>query len=127
MASSWPRKRCCGKSSCFFCPLCCSPLPPDGQTVPRLALPINVAVVLREERQRSTGVHAKVLAPEQVTLYEGDGSDMPCFEAASTVIAYPSAGAQCWEELDNLAGTQAMLNTRRILFLGRPVTPRQPS
>ena len=100
----WPRRTCCGRSSCYFCHVCCKPLPPDDSAatvMPRVKLPIRVGIMLREERRKSTGLHAKVLAPEHVDIYSPDDT-IPEFNPATTVVAFPSAQSTTWAELDDV-------------------------
>ena len=70
--------------------------------VPQLSLPIRVTVILHEERSKSTGLHAQVLAPDHVKLYDvrcGGASAMPSFDPATTAVAFPSADACTFAEL----------------------------
>ena len=111
-AHDWPRSMCCGKSSCYFCPQCCRALPPeDGSVkVPRVSLPLRVAVILHEERRKSTGLHAQVLAPEHVVVHDVKrGQSFPPFDPATTVVAFPSADSQPWSELPDLDGIEQLV------------------
>ena len=105
-SSSWRRARCCnGKSYCYFCPFCYMALGvPDGAAVPRLRLPLRVSVLLRDGRQRSTSLHAKVLAPDDVDVFDcfEDEGGVPDFDPARTVVALPSEEACTWAELQGL-------------------------
>ena len=107
-STEWTRHRCCDKSSCFYCPICWSPLPPDGYEVPRVQLPLRVAIALREEPQKSTGVHAKVLAPASVDVYDAK-TPLPAFDPATTVVAFPSADARTLSELPDLASVETVV------------------
>mmetsp|Transcript_11041 Transcript_11041/g.34076 ORF Transcript_11041/g.34076 Transcript_11041/m.34076 type:complete len:288 (-) Transcript_11041:23-886(-) len=115
---SWPRVRCCnGKSYCYFCPVCCSPLgTPQGVTVPRVRLPLQVSVLLRDGQQRTTSLHAKVLAPDDVEVHACFGShfSVPEFDPERTVVALPSDDSCTWDELDDLE------NIERVVVLCSP-------
>lgn len=115
---SWRRERCCnGKSYCHYCPLCCSALGvPAGVAVPRLRLPLKVSVLLRDGRQRSTSLHAKVLAPDDVTLHDlfDDADHVPHFDPKRTVVAFPSEDACTWSELEGLE------DVREVVLLCSP-------
>ena len=76
--------------------------------MPRVALPIRVAVLLREERRKSTGLHAKVLAPEHVDVYSPDDA-IPDFNPATTVVAFPSSKSKTWAELEGLDKIDTLL------------------
>lgn len=106
----WRRERCCnGKSYCFFCPVCYRPLGvPAGVNVPRVELPLRVAVMLREDRQKSTGIHVKALAPAHVDVYDSE-ADVPNFDAQSTVVAFPSAEARPWASLEGLDSIKTLV------------------
>jgi hypothetical protein len=103
---AWRRVRCCnGKSYCHYCVVCCSPLgAPEGVAVPRVRLPMHVSILLKDGQQRSTSLHAKVLAPDDVDIYNcfGRTNDVPEFDPARTVVALPSEGAATWAQLDGL-------------------------
>ena len=110
-AMDWPRRTCCGRSSCYFCHVCCKPLPPDDSAatvMPRVKLPVRVGIMLREERRKSTGLHAKVLAPEHVDIYSPDDA-IPEFNPATTVVAFPSAQSTTWAEMENLDKVETLL------------------
>lgn len=107
IAKAWRRVRCCnGKSYCHYCVVCCSPLgAPDGVAVPKVRLPMHVSILLKDGQQRSTSLHAKVIAPDDVDVYgcfHGSTDEVPEFDPARTVVALPSEGAVTWAELDGL-------------------------
>ena len=77
----------------------------SAAAVPRIALPIRVAVIMDEAPRKSTGLHAKVIAPDDTDLYDirsGDTSAIPQFDPAASVVAFPSASAQTWAELPDI-------------------------
>uniref|UniRef100_A0A7S0Q8T6 tRNA-uridine aminocarboxypropyltransferase 1 n=1 Tax=Coccolithus braarudii TaxID=221442 RepID=A0A7S0Q8T6_9EUKA len=108
---NWVRTRCCGgKSYSFFCPVCCSPLGiPPGVQVPSIQLPLDVEVILKDGRQKSTAIHAAVLAREHVTVHGFDDQALPHFDAATTVIAYPSENALSWDELEDVEQVRTLV------------------
>ena len=109
--SAWPRVRCCGKSYSYYCPVCYKSLAPPGVAIPDVTLPLSVAVMLKDGRQRSTAMHAPVLAPRDVRVYEHpDYAGLPeSFDAENCVVAFPSDDAVPWTALDGLARVRTLI------------------
>ena len=61
----------CHKSRKFFCYTCHVPLPATRGVIPRLQLPVRIDIVKHpgEVEGKSTAVHARLVAPEQVTIH----------------------------------------------------------
>ena len=108
-SSAWPRVRCCGKSYSYYCPVCYKSLAPPGVAIPDVALPLSVAVMLKDGRQRSTAMHAPVLAPRDVRVYEHPYAGLPEFDAESCVVAFPSDDAVPWTALDGLERVRTLI------------------
>ena len=105
-----PRVRCCGKSYSYYCPVCYRSLAPPGVKIPDVTLPLSVAVMLKDGRQRSTAMHAPVLAPRDVRVYEHpDYAGLPEFDVESCVVAFPSEDAVPWTALDGLARVRTLI------------------
>jgi hypothetical protein len=83
--------------------------------VPRLELPLRVTVLLREERRKSTALHAKALAPDSVSVYQDD-AEIPTFDPDTTAVAFPSARAKTWAEM----GDEDVRSTRSLVLLCCP-------
>ena len=93
--SAWPRVRCCGKSYSYYCPVCYKSLAPPGVAIPDVTLPLSVAVMLKDGRQRSTAMHAPVLAPRDVRVYEHPYAGLPEFDAESCVVRWHVLPQRC--------------------------------
>eukprot|EP00850_Spirogloea_muscicola_P010867 SM000065S20216 [mRNA] locus=s65:325214:325868:- [translate_table: standard] len=66
----------------------------------------------RESRTMSTGVQAAILCPGQVAVHdamEGDGSGIPHFDPASTVVLFPSADAIAMDVVRRNAVTRVVV------------------
>ena len=111
-----PRVRCprCNAMRSSYCYACLDLLP--GQSRPPLArLPFRFLIVThqKEPRSRSTGVHAAVLAPEDIALQtyrKGDNSCLPpsLFPDGRTVLLFPCGDAMTVSQLaDKQAEFQA--------------------
>ena len=61
----------CHKSRKFFCYTCHVPLPATRGVIPRVQLPVRIDIVKHpgEVEGKSTAVHARLVAPEQVTIH----------------------------------------------------------
>ncbi|XP_056268626.1 tRNA-uridine aminocarboxypropyltransferase 1, partial [Pseudoliparis swirei] len=83
----------CGGSRMFFCYTCCSLLGVELQDIPLIKLPVKIDIIKHpnETDGKSTAVHARILAPADVTIYT-----YPCFpdyEKAQVVLVFPGPGA----------------------------------
>ncbi|KAG7482630.1 hypothetical protein JOB18_026226 [Solea senegalensis] len=83
----------CGGSRMFFCYTCCSLLGVGLQEIPSIKLPVKIDIIKHpnETDGKSTAVHAKILAPSDVTIYT-----YPCipeFEKDKVVLVFPGPGA----------------------------------
>lgn len=114
----WKRSTCstCSNSAMFYCCFCCKPAGvPEGVEVPVVRLPFGQCdVIFADAPKKATGIHAKVLAPDQVRLVDlftkddhsnrtlsrgvsGSSScaptatvrDMPQYDIARTFVLYP--------------------------------------
>lgn len=85
----------CGKSRKFFCFDChCLVGLEGGKDVPVLQLPIKVDIVKHwnERNSKSTAVHAKLVAPDQVTIHTFP--EVPDLgDTSGTVLLYPCPDA----------------------------------
>ncbi|XP_055774526.1 tRNA-uridine aminocarboxypropyltransferase 1-like [Salvelinus fontinalis] len=61
----------CGGSRMFFCYTCCSLVGVSQQEIPSVKLPIKIDIIKHpsEVDGKSTAIHAKILAPDDVTIY----------------------------------------------------------
>ncbi|KAM9861025.1 tRNA-uridine aminocarboxypropyltransferase 1 isoform 1-T2 [Aulostomus maculatus] len=83
----------CGASRMFFCYTCCSLVGVSPQEIPLIKLPIKIDIIKhpKETDGKSTAIHAKVLAPDDVTIYTYPC--MPEFEKDKVVLVFPGPGA----------------------------------
>ncbi|KAM7405867.1 hypothetical protein PAMP_000285 [Pampus punctatissimus] len=83
----------CGGSRMFFCYTCCSLVGVSLQEIPLIKLPVKIDIIKHpnETDGKSTAIHAKILAPSDVTIYT-----YPCipeFEKDKVVLVFPGPGA----------------------------------
>lgn len=89
----------CKKSRKYFCYDCMIPMG-DPKLYPNLKLPLKVIVIQhpKEHKSKSTAIHAKILAPYDVEIYEYP--KIPDYLTQDNcVILYPSKEAVSIEEL----------------------------
>uniref|UniRef100_A0A3P8RLH5 tRNA-uridine aminocarboxypropyltransferase 1 n=1 Tax=Amphiprion percula TaxID=161767 RepID=A0A3P8RLH5_AMPPE len=83
----------CGGSRMFFCYTCCALVGVSLQEIPSLKLPVKIDIIKHpnETDGKSTAIHAKILAPGDVTIYT-----YPCipeYEKDKVVLVFPGPGA----------------------------------
>ncbi|XP_061565526.1 tRNA-uridine aminocarboxypropyltransferase 1 [Cololabis saira] len=83
----------CGGSRMFFCYTCCSLVGVGIQEIPLIKLPVKIDIIKHpnETDGKSTAIHAKILAPDDVTIYT-----YPCipeYEEDKVVLVFPGPGA----------------------------------
>ncbi|XP_041644857.1 tRNA-uridine aminocarboxypropyltransferase 1 isoform X2 [Cheilinus undulatus] len=83
----------CGGSRMFFCYTCCSLVGVALQEIPLIKLPVKIDIIKHpnETDGKSTAIHAKILAPNDVTIYT-----YPCipdYERDKVVVVFPGPGA----------------------------------
>ncbi|XP_006793969.1 tRNA-uridine aminocarboxypropyltransferase 1 [Neolamprologus brichardi] len=83
----------CGGSRMFFCYTCCSLVGMSLQDVPTVKLPVKIDIIKHpnETDGKSTAIHAKILAPSDVTIYT-----YPCipeYEKDKVVLVFPGPRA----------------------------------
>ncbi|PJF16770.1 DTW domain-containing protein [Paramicrosporidium saccamoebae] len=96
----------CKKSVRYFCYRCVRLAP--GLEVPQVSLPLELLVVkhARELEGKSTAVHAKLLAPEDVTLTTYDPKTqetmdrLAALDPNESVLLFPDETAQRVDEID---------------------------
>lgn len=91
----------CGGSRMFFCYTCCSLVGVSHQEIPAIKLPVKIDIIKHpnETDGKSTAIHAKILAPNDVTIYT-----YPCIpefegERHKVVLVFPGPGSVTMEEL----------------------------
>lgn len=77
----------------FFCYTCCSLVGVSLQDVPVLKLPVRIDIIKHpnETDGKSTAIHAKILAPNDVTIYTYPV--IPEFEKDRAVLVFPGPAA----------------------------------
>lgn len=83
----------CGGSRMFFCYTCCSLVGVSPKEVPLVKLPVKIDIIKHpnETDGKSTAIHAKILAPSDVTIYT-----YPCipeFDKDKVVLVFPGPRA----------------------------------
>lgn len=77
----------------FFCYTCCALVGVSLQEIPSLKLPVKIDIIKHpnETDGKSTAIHAKILAPADVTIYT-----YPCipeYQKDKVVLVFPGPGA----------------------------------
>lgn len=77
----------------FFCYTCCSLVGVSLQEIPVIKLPVRIDIIKHpnETDGKSTAIHAKILAPTDVTIYTYP--IIPEFEKDRAVLVFPGPGA----------------------------------
>ncbi|XP_062280853.1 tRNA-uridine aminocarboxypropyltransferase 1 [Scomber scombrus] len=83
----------CGGSRMFFCYTCCSLVGVSIEEIPLIKLPVKIDIIKHpnETDGKSTAIHAKILAPNDVTIYT-----YPCipeYEKEKVVLVFPGPQA----------------------------------
>uniref|UniRef100_A0A8K9Y735 tRNA-uridine aminocarboxypropyltransferase 1 n=1 Tax=Oncorhynchus mykiss TaxID=8022 RepID=A0A8K9Y735_ONCMY len=113
----------CGGSRMFFCYTCCSLVGVSQQEIPSVKLPIKIDIIKHpsEVDGKSTAIHAKILAPDDVTIYT-----YPCipeYEDDKVVLVFPGPGSVSVEEMTWEAGIEGQTETpgacplQRVVFI----------
>ncbi|XP_028811925.1 tRNA-uridine aminocarboxypropyltransferase 1 [Denticeps clupeoides] len=91
----------CGGSRMFFCYTCLCVLGVDPQGIPLVKLPVKIDIIKHpnETDGKSTAIHAKLLAPEDVTIYT-----YPCIPELDSrdnkvVLVFPGPNSLTVEEI----------------------------
>ncbi|XP_013884614.1 tRNA-uridine aminocarboxypropyltransferase 1 isoform X2 [Austrofundulus limnaeus] len=121
----------CGRNRMFFCYNCCLLLGTDKEAVPRVQLPVKIDIIkhLKESDGKSTAVHAKLLAPDDVTIYT-----YPCipdFHTEEVVLVFPGPQAVSFEDMlqrlrdrsSNGSGDSGEPRPKRLRAEGVQATP----
>ncbi|KAF9356476.1 DTW domain-containing protein 1 [Mortierella sp. AD094] len=97
------KKHCptCNKNVRYFCNKCLKLVNCPEGSVPQLKLPIKIDVIKHEQERegKSTALHAKILAPDDVEVY--GWKSMPKYENVDRLLLlFPSPGAKTLSEID---------------------------
>ncbi|KAI9504207.1 DTW domain-containing protein, partial [Coemansia spiralis] len=92
----------CGKSVKFFCYHCCMPIPALSEKIPKIRLPFKLDIIKhpKELNGKSTALHAKIIAPEDVEIVSYSGSCMSGADISKTVLLFPGPDAKSISEMD---------------------------
>ncbi|KAH7052855.1 DTW domain-containing protein [Linnemannia elongata] len=91
----------CNRNVRYFCNRCLKLVNCPEGAVPQLKLPIKLDVIKHEQERdgKSTALHAKILAPDDVEVY--GWKDMPKYENVDRLLLlFPSPGAKQLSEID---------------------------
>lgn len=83
----------------FFCYTCCSLVGVCQQEIPSIKLPVKIDIIKHpnETDGKSTAIHAKILAPADVTIYT-----YPCipeFQKDKVVLVFPGPGSVTMQDM----------------------------
>ncbi|KAJ2567033.1 DTW domain-containing protein 1 [Coemansia sp. RSA 1813] len=83
--------RSCGKSVKFFCYHCCKAVQELDGKIPTICLPFKLDVIKhpKEVNGKSTALHAKVIAPEDVEIVPYSEDCMSGVDTSRTVLLFP--------------------------------------
>ncbi|XP_077419278.1 tRNA-uridine aminocarboxypropyltransferase 1 isoform X2 [Vanacampus margaritifer] len=106
----------CGGSRMFFCYTCCLLVDVSLQEIPTVKLPVKIDIIKHpnENDGKSTAVHAKILAPSDITIYT-----YPCipeYDQDEVVLVFPGPGA---------VAVQDMIQRLRDRMDSRPLIKRR--
>ncbi|KAI7834613.1 DTW domain-containing protein [Kickxella alabastrina] len=92
----------CGKKTKFFCYFCCRPVPQLAGKIPQIRLPFKMDVIkhARELDGKSTAVHAKIIAPEDIEIITYSDTCLDDVDPSRTALLFPGPDAQDISELD---------------------------
>ncbi|KAF9955794.1 DTW domain-containing protein 1, partial [Modicella reniformis] len=91
----------CNKNVRYFCNKCLHLVNCPEGSVPQLKLPVKIDIIKHEQERdgKSTALHAKILAPEDVEVY--GWKTMPEYKDADRLLLlFPSPGAKRLCEID---------------------------
>ncbi|XP_072551059.1 tRNA-uridine aminocarboxypropyltransferase 1 isoform X2 [Salminus brasiliensis] len=124
-AQSAGRMKCptCSGSRMFYCYTCCCLVGVSPEHVPTVKLPVKIDIIKHpnETDGKSTAVHAKILAPDDVSIYT-----YPCIpdldaQAQNVVLVFPGPDAMAVEELSSYfcearqkRGAESPVDDRRV-------------
>ncbi|KAJ2718521.1 hypothetical protein GGI07_005714 [Coemansia sp. Benny D115] len=85
----------CGKKTKFFCYFCCQPVPQLRDQIPRIRLPFKMDVIkhAKELDGKSTALHAKIVAPEDVNIVTYSPSCLDGVDPLRTALLFPGPDA----------------------------------
>ncbi|KAG0050862.1 DTW domain-containing protein 1 [Gryganskiella cystojenkinii] len=91
----------CNRNCRYFCYKCLNPVNCPEGAIPHLKLPIKLDIIKHEQERdgKSTALHAKILAPDDVEVYAF--KEMPKYENVDRLLLlFPSPGAKQLSEID---------------------------
>ncbi|XP_004066942.1 DTW domain-containing protein 1 [Oryzias latipes] len=96
----------CGGSRMFFCYTCCSLVGVSIQEIP-IKLPVKIDIIKHpnETDGKSTAIHAKILAPSDVTMYT-----YPCvpeYDKNNVVLVFPGPEAVSVKDIRRCLGNRS--------------------
>ena len=91
---------------------------PESVVVPQLKLPLRVTLLFNDKIKKNTGVHARILAPQDVELiqYRNLEKKHDVFDPSTDVVLFPSQDAVTFEELP----PQQLLALKRVVLIDTP-------
>ena len=103
------RKECsscghCAKNNRLYCFDCCLPMRRGSDRfIPRVALPLKLDVIRhpQEKKSKSTALHAKVVAGDDVRIFDKDDAPKD-YDAERTLLIFPDKDSQLLTDVDNL-------------------------
>ncbi|KAJ2897050.1 hypothetical protein GGI21_001381 [Coemansia aciculifera] len=92
----------CGKKVKFFCYYCYRPVAPLEGKIPQIRLPFKLDVVKHEGEKdgKSTALHAKVMAPEDVTVIAYSPDCLDNVDVERTALLFPGPDATNIADMD---------------------------
>uniref|UniRef100_A0A3P9LJQ6 tRNA-uridine aminocarboxypropyltransferase 1 n=1 Tax=Oryzias latipes TaxID=8090 RepID=A0A3P9LJQ6_ORYLA len=106
----------CGGSRMFFCYTCCSLVGVSIQEIP-IKLPVKIDIIKHpnETDGKSTAIHAKILAPSDVTMYT-----YPCvpeYNKNNVVLVFPGPEAVSVKDIRAKIQESKVFPLQRVVFI----------
>ena len=91
----------CQKKYMYFCPKCRIPMECTKNVIPKVKIPVKIDIIkdCREVDGKSSAVHAKLIANEDVEIYDTPVHDIPEYLAENTFLIFPSENAQSLDDV----------------------------
>ncbi|KAJ1648666.1 hypothetical protein J3B02_004906 [Coemansia erecta] len=95
----------CGKKTKFFCYFCCKAVAPLEGKIPQIRLPFKMDILkhAKELDGKSTAVHAKIVAPEDIDIIIYADACLRNVDPTRTALLFPGPDAKDIADLDPLS------------------------
>jgi len=93
----------CDQNRKYFCYKCFTVMG-DSDLIPKVNLPLQVDIIHhpKEQRSKSTAIHARILAPENVSIFEFPEFPDYSQQTEHTLLLFPSPNAEFVEDMEDV-------------------------